>query len=192
VSVPELLRHAYEFAAGSRNRGILSAVFVSLVIAWWRTVRARQIRKLVIGLTFQPHGLRGPVHRIALGDGTSDDLHKIVELLAEYQNEIDGILGKYEKRRASLRRQLGDTAGDQLDEQLLYSKVDIRHDLTTLSGRNDPRDKTTQKLAATIETKMKNFNRGISMILEKHYPGFLKELVGVFKKVRGVQEPLEP
>jgi hypothetical protein len=192
VGIPEFLYHAYEFAAGSRNRRILSAIFVCLVIASWRTIRARRIRKLVSGLTFQPHGLREPVHRIARGGGRADDPHKISELLNKYNSEIDRILDSYKKRRIALRRQLGDTAADRLDEKLLYDKVDIRHELSILSERNDPRDKATQNLAATIETEMREFNRVVNNVLEKHYPGFLKELIGLLKKVRGAEEPLEP
>jgi hypothetical protein len=192
MSVPGLFHQAYEFAAGSRNRRIASAIFVCLLIACWRTIRARRIRKLVSGLTFQPHGLREPVHRIARGDGNADDLHKVGELLSRYNSEIDRILGDYKKRSISLRRQLGDTAADRLDEKLLYSKVDIRHELSTLSGRNDPRDKATQNLATTIETEMKDFNRVVNSVLEEHYPGFFKELIGLLKKIRGAQEPSEP
>ena len=188
MNVPEIVRRSYEFFNADGHPKValpIAGTTLILVIAAWRYIRRRPVQDKLRWLTFQPGGLREPVHKIARKHGTTDDLHRIDGLLNGTNSEFDKTLYEFERRRDWLRNQVGDIGLAKLDDLIAYAKRDIREDLAELSKRRDPTSGAAQESAKKIEAKMTQFNEAIAKILHDHYPRFWTEVANLRKKIQG-------
>jgi hypothetical protein len=187
MSVSDILRRSYEFFTAEGHRKVVlpvAATILAFAIAAWRSIRRRRILIQLRSIAFQPHGLREPVHNIARKHGTADDLRKINALLSGTSDEIISMWLEFQRRRDSLRNQLGDVGLNKLDNQVEFAKHDIREDLAALSRRSDPSSRAAHKSAEEIEVKMVGFNDTVSKITKDHYASFWADVASLRKKIK--------
>lgn len=82
--------------------------------------RSRKAAQRLYNLSFAPQGMRGPLQRLACGEGTTRDLTQIEEMLQATASDVENDIEKLGQLEPLLREKLGWEAADLLD-QVIYS-----------------------------------------------------------------------
>jgi hypothetical protein len=163
-SAPDVAKAIRETLAAARGGAKLFQYTADL----YNYRKARKAAERLGSLAFVPNGMKGPLARIACGEGSAEDIKALSQMFAGTAGEVEKSTERLRDYRRRFREDRGLAATLTAYDEVLWGKVgkegirDLISDLIHAAGASPVDTKRVQEIAVRAVALIETFNQQLS------------------------------